>query len=94
MTGRAAGRAGGPLHHWTDSKIRAHASYCLLGLSLLQHVRRKAEAAWATLSVEDLKQQLEAIQQIEPLYRQAGEDGPGRTMTIVSKQTLLQQELS
>ena len=58
ITGRAAGWAGGPLHHWTDSKILVHALYCLLGLSLLQHVRRKAEAAWPGLSVEELSQQL------------------------------------
>ena len=36
----------GPLHHWTDSKIRVHAFYCMLGMSLLQHVRSQAEAAW------------------------------------------------
>ena len=34
------------------------------------------------------------IQQIELLYRQEGEKGPGRTVTIASKQTLIQQELS
>jgi transposase len=29
-----------PMHHWTDSKIRVHAFYCMLGLSLLQYVHR------------------------------------------------------
>ena len=48
----------GPMHHWTDSQIRVHAFYCMLGLSLRQHVRRKAEAAWPGLSVEELKQHL------------------------------------
>ena len=84
----------GPLHHWTDSKIRVHAFYCMLGLSLLQHVRSQAEAAWPGMSVEELKQQLVGIQQIGLLYRQEGEKGPGRAVTIASKQTLIQQELS
>ena len=84
----------GPMHHWTDSKIRVHAFYCLLGLSLLQYVRHQAEEAWPGLSVEELKRQLEGIQQIELLYRQEGEKGPGRTVTIASQQTLVQRELS
>jgi transposase len=25
----------GPMCHWTDSKIRVHAFYCMLGISLL-----------------------------------------------------------
>lgn len=32
----------GPMHHWTDSKIRAHAFYCTLAAYLSQHVRCKA----------------------------------------------------
>ncbi len=35
----------GPMHHWTDSKIRVHAFYCMLGVSLLQYVHRQAQAA-------------------------------------------------
>ena len=34
------------------------------------------------------------IQQIELLFRQEGEKGPGRTVTIASKQMLVRQELS
>src|SRR5205823_10952023 len=30
--------AWGPMHHWTDRKIRIHAFYCMLGISLLQYV--------------------------------------------------------
>ena len=30
--------AWGPMHHWTDRKIRIHAFYCTLGISLLQYV--------------------------------------------------------
>jgi hypothetical protein len=31
--------AWGPMHHWTDRKIRIHAFYCMLGISLLQYVQ-------------------------------------------------------
>ena len=30
----------GPMYHWTDSKIRMHAFYCMLGISLLQYIHR------------------------------------------------------
>jgi transposase len=42
----------GPMHHWTDQKIRVHAFYCMLGISLLQYVKRQAQAAWPGLSTE------------------------------------------
>jgi hypothetical protein len=29
-----------PMYPWTDQKIRVHAFYCMLGISLLQQVRR------------------------------------------------------
>ena len=83
----------GPMHHWTDSKIRVHAFHCMLGLSLVQWVRRKAEEAWPGLTVEELKRQLGEIQQFELLYKKKGEKGPGRTVTVASKQSLAQQEL-
>jgi len=50
-----------PLHHWTDSKIRVHAFYCLLGLSLLHYVLRQAQAFWPQLTVERLQEELEQI---------------------------------
>ena len=53
----------GPMHHWTDSKIRVHAFYCMLGISLLQYIHREAEAAWPGLSMEQLIEQLKQIQQ-------------------------------
>jgi len=34
-----------PIYHWTDRKIRIHAFYCMLGISLLQYVHQQAKAA-------------------------------------------------
>ena len=84
----------GPMYHWTDSKIRIHAFYCMLGISLLQYVHRQSQTAWAGLSVEQLLDQLRQIQQFTLLYPPLGEKGPNRVATILSKQTLAQQTLA
>jgi transposase len=82
-----------PMYHWTDRKIRIHAFYCMLGISLLQYVHKQAQAAWADLSVEQLLQELEQIKQFVLLYPPQGEKGPPRTAYVLSQQTLAQQAL-
>src|SRR5229473_3373334 len=83
----------GPMHHWTDSKIRVHAFYCMLGISLLQYVHRQSQTAWAGLSMEQLLEQLRQIQQFVLLYPTQGKKGPPRTAYVLSQQTLAQQAL-
>jgi transposase len=82
-----------PMYHWTDRKIRIHAFYCMLGVSLLQYVHQQAKAAWADLSVEQLLEELEQIKQFVLLYPPQGEKGPPRTAYVLSQQTLAQQAL-
>ena len=84
----------GPMYHWTDSKIRVHAFYCMLGISLLQYLHKKAQAAWPGLSMEQLLEELRQIQQFTLLYPPQGEKGPNRVATVLSKQTLAQQSLA
>jgi transposase len=84
----------GPLHHWTDRRIRIHAFYCMLGISLLQYVHRQAKAAWSDLSMEQLIEELQRIQQFILLYPRQGEKGPDRAAYVLSKQTLAQQALA
>ncbi len=83
----------GPMYHWTDSKIRVHAFYCCLGLSLLQTVYRDAHTAWPGLSMERLLDELARIQEVVLLYPPQGATGPPRTATVLSTQTLPQQAL-
>jgi hypothetical protein len=64
------------MHHWTDRKIRIHALYCMLGISLLQYVHHQAKVAWSDLSMEQLIEELQQIQQFVLLYPQQGEKGP------------------
>ena len=84
----------GPMHHWTDRKIRIHAFYCMLGISLLQHLHKQAQSAWNGISTEQLLEELRQIQQFILLYPPQGEKGPNRVATVLSKQTLTQQALA
>jgi len=84
----------GPMHHWTDRKIHIHAFYCMLGISLLQYVHKQAQTAWDGISVEQLLEELQQIQQFVLLYPPQGEKGPNRVSTVLSKQTLVQQALA
>lgn len=82
-----------PLYHWTDSKIRVHFFYCLLGLALLHYVHRQAEAFWPVITIEGLQKELEQIQQFVLLYPAQGA-GPYRTATVVSTQSFRQKGLA
>lgn len=82
------------MYHWIDIKIRVHAFYCMLGISLLQYIHRKTEAVWPGLSMEQLFKELGQIQHFALLCPPQGEKGPNRVATILSKQTLTQQSLA
>jgi transposase len=84
----------GPMYHWTDRKIRIHAFYCMLGISLLQYLHKQAQAAWNGISMEQLLEELRQIQQFVLLYPPQGDKGPNRVATVLSKQTLTQQALA
>src|ERR1039457_6844003 len=84
----------GPMYHWTDRKIRIHAFYCMLGISLLQHMHKLAQAAWDGISMEQLLEELRQIQQFVLLSPPQRQKGPHRVTTLLSKQTLPQQGLA
>ena len=66
----------------------------MLGISLLQYVHKRAQTAWDGLSVEQLLEELQQIQQFVLLYPPQGDKGPNRVATVLSKQTLAQQSLA
>jgi transposase len=84
----------GPMYHWTDSKIRVHAFYCMLGISLLNYLHAQARRECPRITLEQMKVELEGIYQFALLYPPQGEKGPHRTAMVQSKQTLTQQMLS
>ena len=82
------------MYHWTDQKIRVHAFYCMLGISLLQYIYQKAQVAWAGLSMEQLLEELDQIVQFALLYPPREEKAPHRVALVLSKETLAQQSLA
>jgi transposase len=84
----------GPMYHWTDSKIRVHAFYCLLGISLLNYLRAQVQKACPQITLEQLKDELQDIMQFVLLYPPQGQKGPYRTATIQSKLNLTQSLLA
>jgi hypothetical protein len=49
------------VNHWIDSKIRVHASYCMLGISLLSYLHAQARRVCPQITVEQMKAELEGI---------------------------------
>lgn len=84
----------GPMYHWTDSKIRVHAFYCMLGISLLHYLLAEARKVVPHLSLDSLQDELRKIEQYLLLYPRQGEKGPPRTAVVQSKQTLTQKLLA
>ena len=66
----------GPMHHWTDSKIRVHLFYCVLALTIAHLMRREAEHAGLHLSVRELLTTLAGIEETVLLYHDGGKGRP------------------
>lgn len=82
-----------PMYHWTDSKIRVHAFYCMLGVSMLQCLYRESAKFWKDLSMEKLLEELSGIMQFEILYPTQGAKGPQRTAVVIPRRTRTQEVL-
>jgi len=68
-----------PMFHWTDSKIRVHAFYCVLALILGSLLQRRAANNGLSLSMHALLKTLSGIQEVTNLFPAAGKpDSPGR----------------
>ena len=78
---------------WRKS-LKRIAFYCMLGISLLQYLHKQAQVAWNGISMEHLIDELKEIRQIVLLYPPQGEKGPNRAATVLTKQSLAQQELA
>lgn len=66
----------GPMHHWTDSKIRVHVFYCVLALTIAHLMRRQANDAGLDLSVRELLNTLAGIGETVLLYHDGGKGRP------------------
>ena len=83
----------GPMHHWTDSKIRVHVFYCVLALTIAHLMRRQAEQAGLHLSVRELLGTLAGIEETVLLYHDGGKGRP-RARRMLTDTTATQQQLA
>lgn len=77
-----------PMYHWTDQKIRVHALYCVLALTLAGLLHREARRAGLDLGLDALGRELSSIREVINLYPPiAGKAGRLRASTTYSEET-------
>ena len=69
-----------PMFHWTEQKIRVHAFYCVLALTIAHLMRRQATQAGLDMSVRQLLHALAGIQETVMIYPSAGGRPKARRM--------------
>jgi len=72
-----------PMFHWTDSKIRVHALYCVLALTLTSLLQRTLHQKGQDLSLARMLELLGGIQEVLLIYPKAVGEKTPRTATAV-----------
>jgi transposase len=83
----------GPMHHWTDQKIRVHVFYSVLALTVAHLMRRQAHRAGLPMSVRELLAELAGIGETVLLYHHGGKGRP-RARRMLTDTTPTQQQLA
>jgi hypothetical protein len=65
-----------PIHHWTETRVRAHVFICMLAAHLVWHLR----AAWAPLTFTD-EDRPDPADPVAPARRSQGADRKAATKT-------------
>ena len=82
-----------PMFHWTDSKIRVHAFYCVLALTLTSLLQRRLHQHGLDLSLSRMMQLLGGIEEVLLIYpRPSGQKQP-HTATCLSERDAEQEQL-
>jgi transposase len=82
-----------PMFHWTDSKIRVHAFYCLLALMLTSVLQREVWHKGEPLSINRLLEELGGIQETLVIYPRRQGQRQNQTTTCLTRMNPLQQRL-
>jgi transposase len=80
-----------PMFHWTEQKIRVHAFYCVLALTIAHLMRRHATGAGLDMSVRELLHTLAGIQETVMIYPSAG--GRPKARRMLTDRDPAQQQL-
>jgi len=70
-----------PMFHWTDQKIRVHAFYCVLALTLTSLLQRKLHQAGLEISIHEALEQLTAIRELLVIHGR-GKKKPAATAVL------------
>ena len=81
-----------PMHHWTDPKIRVHSFYCVLALTIARLMVCEANKAGIHMSVRELLDTLNGIQETVLLYQ--GDRGRPRARRMLTETSPEQDTLS
>src|SRR6058998_384512 len=83
-----------PMFHWTDSKIRVHAFYCVLALMLTSLLQRTLHEKGHDLSMARMLELLGGIQEVLLIYPKAvGEKKPRTACCLSTMETEEQQRV-
>jgi len=82
-----------PMFHWTDSKIRVHAFYCVLALTLTSLLQRRLHQQGLDLSMERMYELLGGIQEVLLLYPPRPGQHQPRTASCLSTLDPEQEQL-
>lgn len=82
-----------PTFHWTDSKIRVHGLYCVLGFLLLAVLRQRLRDAGIELCFNTILDELSSMQEVELIYH-TGAPGKPATGTVYNRLSPMQKEIS
>lgn len=81
-----------PRFHWTDQKIRVHAFYCVLALTVASLIQRELSRKGLDISIPDMLENLTAIKEVATVFPKKEIEGPPVKLTI-SDMTKLQRQL-
>ncbi len=69
------------MFHWTDDKIRVHAFYCVLALTLVALVRRSLARQGVELNAAELLSALNSLNRVLHLYPEGSRIKPHWTLS-------------
>lgn len=79
-----------PMFHWTDDKIRVHAFYCVLALTMLSLLRKNLYEAGIDMSIPAMMKELSKVYEVAHIYPKGSKQKDHYTL---SKTSELQQNL-
>ena len=82
-----------PMFHWTDSKIRVHAFYCVLALLLTSLLQRELAQKGEQLSINRILEELGGIRETLIVYPRRQGQRQAQTVTCLTRRNPLQERL-